>query len=126
MVVLTAADVQALNSTPIDLVGELGDSKAIAVLGVHYSKASGAYSGGAACHIQYKDPANTRVANITAATMRANSQQGGWDMADRTGNPTANSNQTLLPQGIEITTATAYTGAGGDLTMHVLYLEAAA
>ena len=116
-VTFDAAAVRGLD-TPVDLV-EPVPGKKIVPLGVYYSKESGAYGAGAAITFNYKS--NAQVASIPLSVMTNSAAVTGWaTRSNQSGQPDA---QPVPELPIEIKTATAFTGNGGDLTITLIYLE---
>ena len=108
-------------TSPVGIVGGRAGIKRIVVLGVYYSKATGAYAGGAAVAVHFSDPATTSIATIPATVLRNAAAVTGWaERATLAGSPES---QPLVVGGIQLSTATAYTGAGGNLTVSVIFLE---
>ena len=120
-VTLSRAEVQALNGTAVDVLPQGTNGQSFEVLGVYYSKAAGAYAGGAAVTINRTDTSNTLVATIPVANMRAAGAMAGWaTIPALTGLP---GTQAIIEEGIDANTSTAFTGDGGDLTITVRYVE---
>ena len=121
-VVLSRADVQALDDTPIELLPAVAGNKYV-VLGVYASKAAGAYAGGAAVTINYTDSGDTLVATIAVAHFRASGTDTRW--ASNPGLSGLPSAHAIPTDSVDCSTGTEFTGDGGDVTLTVLYLEIA-
>ena len=120
-VTLTRAQIHALDSAAIDLLLLSANGPNFEVLGVYFSKESGAYSGGAAITINRKNNADTLVATIAASNMRSAGASSGWaTIPALSGTPDA---QVVIGEGVDVSTTTAFTGAGGDLTITVRYVD---
>ena len=119
--VLTAANLQDLSGTPVVVLPALPDSLRAAVLGVYYSKATGAYTAGSAITINYTDSGNTLVATIPVANIRQATASEGWaTRAPQTGTAA----NFVVPEGALDANATAdFAGDGGSLTITVRYVE---
>ncbi len=123
-VTLTAADVQGLDATTVEILEAPESGRAYAVLGVHASKAAGAYGGGAAVPVEYADNDGTNIASIPLAHFTAGGTDARWaTRVALAGLPAA---QVVPAAGIRVgTVGTAFTGAGGDVTITVRYVEVA-
>ena len=120
-VTLSRSQIHDLNGTPVELLPQGVNGASFEVLGVYYSKAAGAYSGGAAITINRTDSSNTLVATIPVSDMRSASAADGWaTIPALSGTPDA---QAVIEEGVDANTATAFTGAGGALTLTVRYVE---
>lgn len=121
-VVIANADILTLNATPVSLVPAPSADCRIAILGVHSSKAAGAYSGGAAADIRYTSTGNPVFATLPAAHFRASGADPRWSTpAAITGLP---ADYDVPEGGVEISVGTAFTGAGGGVvTITVVYFE---
>ena len=120
-VTLSNAQVRALNGTPVDLaVPPVGRS--LYPLRVYYRKRSGGYTLGAAVTIHFKNGASTMVASIPVSVMRNTSATTGWAANTvLTGAPDA---QVDPRDGLDVRTATAFTGSsGGQLELDLIYVE---
>ena len=120
-VTLTAAQVLALNTTPVDLLPAPSDGYKHVVLGVYASKPAGAFAGGAAVSVNYKDSSNTLVATIPAAHFTAAAADTRWATRPaQSGTPAA---QAIPADGIDVSVATAFTGTGAAVTLTVRYVD---
>ena len=118
---LTRAQVQALHTTAVVILPALVGSRKIAVLGVYYVKAAGAYSGGGTVSIHHLDTAGTLVGGLPSSQMRNAGRRDGWfSRAGQSGDP---STFAVPEAGLDVRTGSAYTGAGGDLSITVRYVE---
>ena len=118
---LTRAQVHDLHNTSIDVLLPVANGPSFEILGVYYSKASGAYSGGAAITINRKDSGTTLVATIAASNMRSAGVSSGWaTLPALSGTPDA---QAVIEEGVDASTTTAFTGAGGSLTITIRYVN---
>lgn len=116
---LEASDLQGI-STAVDLIGALTGAS-ISVIGVYYSKAAGAYTGGGNLTIQYGDSGNTEIASIAVAEIRDSDATSGWaTRASLSGTP---SGYSLPTEGVEVLASANFADDGGTLTLTVLYVE---
>ena len=119
---ISRAQVHALNGTPIDLlIPPVGRS--IYPLGVFFTKLAGAYGGGAAVSVNFKNSGNTLVATIALSQLTNAAETSGYaTRAPLAGLPEAQ----LDPRdGVDVNVATAFTGNGGELQLDLVYLELA-
>ena len=122
-VTLSNAQVRALNGTPIDLA-DPPSGRTLYPVGVYYRKRTGGYTLGDAITVHFKDGANTQVAAIPVAAMRNTGSGSGW--ADRTAFTGTPSAQVAPREGLDVRTATAFTGSGGgELLLDLVYVELA-
>ena len=122
-VTLTAAQLQTLNTVPVVVLPELPHGHKAQVLGVYYEKADGAYTNtsGGAVTVNYQDGGNTLAATIPVAHIRNANAKSGWaTRPNQSGTPATFS----VPDGaLEATAPADFAGAGGDLTLTLVYLE---
>ena len=122
-VALSNAQVRALNGTPIDLAAP-PVGRSVYPVGVYFRKRNGGYTLGADVTIHFKDGADTQVATIPVASMRNTGSAAGWaTRTPLTGNPAA---QVAPREGLDVRTATAFTGSsGGELLLDLVHVELA-
>ena len=120
-VLVPRAQVHSLNTTPVVLLPALPDGRKIAVLGVYYRKAAGAYAGGQTVHVRYINPMNNVVGSLPSSQMRNVLSRDGWfGRAGQSGDPST----FAVPEGgLDLNTTAAYTGDGGDLSVTIRYVE---
>ena len=120
-VTISNAQMRALNGTPIDLADPPA-GRSFYPLRVYYRKRSGGYTLGAAVTIHFKNGSSTMVASIPVSVMRNTSATTGWAANTvLTGAPDA---QVDPREGLEVRTATAFTGSsGGQLELDLIYVE---
>ena len=120
-VVMVAADVHDLDSAPVVLLERPASGRGYVVLGVYSHKAADAYGGGSAVTVNYQNGANTLVATIPLNHFIATGTDSRWATpAALSGTPAA---QSVLGSGIDMNATVAFTGAGGDVTVTVQYVE---
>ena len=100
---------------------ELPDGHKAQVLGVYYEKAAGAYTSGGAVTVNYQDGGNTLAATVPVAHIRNANARSGWaTRPNQAGTPATYS----VPDGaLDATVSADFAGAGGDLTLTLVYLE---
>ena len=120
-VTLTAAQLQALSTDPVVVLPELPDGHKAQVGGVYYEKAAGAYTSGGAVTVNYQASGNTLAATIPVANIRNANATSGWaTRPNQAGTPATYE----VPDGALDANASAdFVGAGGDLTLTLMYLE---
>ena len=121
LVTLNAATVQGLDSAPVVLLPNPPSGIGYLVHGVYSDKAAGEYDDGAVVTVNYQDASATQIASIPRGHFTATSQDGRW--ATRSALSGLPSSQTPQGFGVNLNTATAYTGAGGDVTLTIVYVE---
>jgi hypothetical protein len=120
--VLVATQLHDIRADPRPvLVEPPPGNRRIATLGVYYSKAAGAYGGGGALTINHTNSANTLIGTINHGEITTASARSGWaSLPALTGTST---NFALPTDGLDINSSSDFTGAGGDLTIVVRYVE---
>ena len=120
-VTISRAAMQGLNTTPVVVLPAKTGLRYI-VVAAHVSKAAGAYAGGADVTLNYINTENTLAATFDDASFgAAGAVANAWAaLPARTGTVAA---QTFPAGGIDANVATAFTGAGGAVTITVLYVE---
>jgi hypothetical protein len=120
-VIISNAQIRALNGTPIDLADPPA-GRSFYPIGVYYRKRNGGYTLGAAVTIHFKDSSRTMVASIPVSVMRNTAATTGWAARTAlTGTPEA---QIVPREGLDVRTATAFTGSsGGQLELDLIYVE---
>ena len=121
-VTLSASEVRGAAANPVRIVAPL--SRGIAVFGLYWSKAAGAYSGGTDLVLSFQD--DTVAASIGGSDLDDASASAGWasrgTIAGLIGSDP--DNLSIPNGGLFLTLATDYTSDGGDLTLNVIYVEA--
>lgn len=115
---LDADAVHNLHTTPFAVVSN--QNNRVVPIGVYYSKATGAYTGGSAVTVSYSG--GKVIATIPVTALRNAAAVTGWaTRAQQSGTPETYE----VPRGgVEVKAATAFAGAGGDLEVQLLMVEA--
>ena len=120
-VTLDNAAVHDLDSSPVVLLPAPSPGRVCAILGVFYQKRSGGFTGGGVVNINYTDAGNTLVATIAATHFTNSGATSQW--ATRANQTGALAAQSPPSAGVDISTGTAFTGAGGEVIVNVRYVE---
>ena len=120
--VLVAAQLHDIRADPRPvLVPPPSGGLRLAVFGVYFSKATGAYTGGGALTINHTSSANTLVGTINHGDLTAAAARSGWAILPAL---TGTASTFALPDdGLDINSSGDFSGAGGDLTIVVRYVE---
>ena len=107
---ISRAQMHALNGTPINLFDPPA-GRSIYPLGVFFTKLAGAYGGGAAVTVNFKNSVTTLVATLARSELTNAAETSGYaTRAPLAGLPEA---QPDPRDGVDVNVATAFTGNGG-------------
>ena len=119
--VLRTSQVHGLNSPKQLLDNPTDPDMRFVVLGIYWSKEAGAYTAGGTINIDHRDPSTTTIAAIAATDIHQAAASAGW--AARRGLSGLPVDYPVIEGGLQAAAGSRFSGAGGDLTFTIRYVE---